>query len=237
MIKTELVTKFYKKNSNVALENFSYEFCDNTITGLLGVNGAGKSTLLKILSLQLYPTSGTILIDGKDAENNRENLKEKIGFVSENPQFYEDFKVKELLKNTLDFYSNLSSYDEIVKKCSLQDVTEKKIKTLSKGYRQRLSFALALANNPQILILDEPISGLDPVQISEIRNLITSFVKEKKNIVIFSTHIISEVNAICDKIVILNNGKIVSSGTEQEILKKTGQENIEKAFIFLTKET
>lgn len=243
LIKADSLTKIYKKNVT-ALENFSYIFEENRITGLIGLNGAGKSTLLKILSMQLYPTGGTIEINGEkiDFQNDSEKkialLKGKIGFVSENAQFNGDLNVSELLQNTCKFYGEVDTknkteqnYQRLLKLCSLQDVVDKKIKTLSKGYRQRLSFALALANNPEILILDEPISGLDPVQINEIRCLVNTL--KKGRTIILSTHIMQEVTALCDNIIILNKGKMIQSGSEKEILETTGESDIERAFIKL----
>ena len=229
MIKADSLTKIYKKNVT-ALENFSYIFEENKITGLIGLNGAGKSTLLKILSMQLYPTGGSIEINGEkiDFQNDSEKkialLKGKIGFVSENAQFkfYREVDTKNKTK---------PNYQRLLKLCSLQDVVDKKIKTLSKGYRQRLSFALALANNPEILILDEPISGLDPVQINEIRCLVNTL--KKGRTIILSTHIMQEVTALCDNIIILNKGKMIQSGSEKEILETTGESDIERAFIKL----
>ncbi|MCR5698197.1 MAG: ABC transporter ATP-binding protein [Treponemataceae bacterium] len=260
MIKANSLTKFYKKTVP-ALDKFSYVFEEGKITGLIGLNGAGKSTLLKILSLQLYPTSGNLEINGETIDTQTESerkiaqIKSRIGFVSENAQFNGDLKVSELLKSTCEFYEDNSCRaknaraDDInagdisapttskqcaatlAKLCALEDVLDKKIKTLSKGYRQRLSFALALANDPEILILDEPISGLDPVQINEIRNLIKSL--KKSRTIILSTHIMQEVSALCDNIVILHDGKIVISGTEQDILEATGKDDIEAAFLAL----
>lgn len=236
MIKVDSVSKKYsKKAENFALDNFSFEFKKGKITGLLGVNGAGKSTLLKILSLQLFPTNGKVIIDDTEVtEFNYAQLKEKIGFVSETAEFYGEVTVKELLENTLEFYSNRSKFEQIVKECALTEVLSKKIKTLSKGYRQRLSFAIALANDPEILILDEPISGLDPIQINEIRSLIKSIKHDKT--VILSTHIMQEITALCDTIIIIHKGKMITSGTEKNICAYANCSNIEQSFLKLTQE-
>ena len=128
-----------------------------------------------------------------------------------------------------------NNFEKIINQCNLTEVLNKKIKTLSKGYKQRLSFALALSNNPEILLLDEPISGLDPIQINEIRQLIINLKQEKT--IILSTHLMQEIDALCDKIIILNKGKIVAQGTEEEICKNNSTENIEQAFLKLVKNT
>lgn len=252
MIQVDNVSKIYKvKNSKneketVAVDKISCKFNSGEITGLLGVNGAGKSTLLKMLSGNLVPSfiensEGKILIDSVDLYDNslKDNtslLKEKIGFVQELPSFYEDETVFELLNFSVNLYyeeKNLAKQilEKLILQCNLKDVLNKKIKTLSKGYKQRLSFAVALSNNPDILLLDEPISGLDPIQINEIRQLIINLKKNKT--IILSTHIMQEVQALCDKIIILDKGKILAQGTEEEICKQLNVENIEKAFLNL----
>ncbi|MEE0877663.1 MAG: ABC transporter ATP-binding protein [Treponemataceae bacterium] len=251
MIQVDNVSKIYKvKNSKseketIAIDNISCKFCSGEITGLLGVNGAGKSTLLKMLSGNLVPSfiensEGKIFINNKDLydtnSNNLTLLKEKIGFVHEQPFFYEEETVKEVLtfatnicnQNKIEAKNN---FEKILTQCNLTEVLNKKIKTLSKGYKQRLSFAVALSNNPEILLLDEPVSGLDPIQINEIRNLILSLKKNKT--IILSTHLMQEIDALCDKIIILNKGKILAQGTEEEICKLHSCKNIEQAFLKL----
>lgn len=254
MIQVENVSKIYKvKNSEneketIAIDNISCKFCSGEITGLLGVNGAGKSTLLKMLSGNLVPSfiensEGKILIDSVDLYDNslKDNtslLKEKIGFVYEQPFFYEEETVKEVLSFAINICNQnkieaKNNFNKIVKQCNLTEVLNKKIKTLSKGYKQRLSFAVALSNNPEILLLDEPVSGLDPIQINEIRNLILNLKKDKT--IILSTHLMQEIDALCDKIIILNKGKILAQGTEEEICKLHSCQNIEQAFLKLVK--
>lgn len=217
----------------VALDDVTCTFETGKITALIGVNGAGKSTLLNILAMNLYKTSGSVKIDGEEiTDDNMIRMKNRIGFVSENAIFYGDMTVQELLENTLEFYGRKKLFSKIATMCGIELVLCKKIKTLSKGYRQRLSFALALSNESDILILDEPMTALDPIQINEIRNLILSLKKDRT--IIFSTHIMQEVNALCDKIIILNDGKILASGTESDILEKTKCSNLEDAFLTLT---
>lgn len=254
MIQVDNVSKIYKvKNSKnekktIAINNISCEFNSGEITGLLGVNGAGKSTLLKLLSGNLVPSvtensNSKILIDSVDLYDNslKDNtslLKEKIGFVHEQPFFYEEETVKEVLtfatnicnQNKIEAKNN---FEKILTQCNLTELLNKKIKTLSKGYKQRLSFAVALSNNPEILLLDEPVSGLDPIQINEIRNLILNLKKDKT--IILSTHLMQEIDALCDKIIILNKGKILAQGTEEEICKLHSCQNIEQAFLKLVK--
>ncbi len=254
MIQVDNVSKIYKvKNSKneketIAINNISCKFNSGEITGLLGVNGAGKSTLLKMLSGNLVPSvtensNSKILIDSVDLYDNslKDNtslLKEKIGFVYEQPFFYEEETVKEVLTFAINICNQnkietKNNFDKIVKQCNLTEVLNKKIKTLSKGYKQRLSFAVALSNNPEILLLDEPVSGLDPIQINEIRNLILNLKKDKT--IILSTHLMQEIDALCDKIIILNKGKILAQGTEEEICKLHSCQNIEQAFLKLVK--
>ena len=249
MIQFDNISKIYNdpnsKEKFYAIKNISCTINSGEITGLLGVNGAGKSTFLKMLSGNLSPTEGNIFINKTNLyettfKDNTTLLTEKIGFVHEQPFFYDEETVKEVLsfatkicnQNKIEAKNN---FEKIINQCNLTEVLNKKIKTLSKGYKERLSFALALSNNPEILLLDEPISGLDPIQINKIRQLIINLKQEKT--IILSTHLMQEIDALCDKIIILNKGKIVAQGTEEEICKNNSTENIEQAFLKLVKNT
>lgn len=249
MIQLDNISKIYNdpnsKEKFYAIKNISCTINSGEITGLLGVNGAGKSTFLKMLSGNLSPTEGNIFINKTNLyettfKDNTTLLKEKIGFVHEQPFFYDEETVFEILLFAINICNQnkieaKNNFEKIINQCNLTEVLIKKIKTLSKGYKQRLSFALALSNNPEILLLDEPISGLDPIQINEIRQLIINLKQEKT--IILSTHLMQEIDALCDKIIILNKGKIVAQGTEEEICKNNSTENIEQAFLKLVKNT
>jgi len=249
MIQFDNISKIYNdpnsKEKFYAIKNISCTINSGEITGLLGVNGAGKSTFLKMLSGNLSPTEGNIFINKTNLyettfKDNTTLLKEQIGFVHEQPFFYDEETVKEVLSFAINICNQnkieaKNNFEKIINQCNLTEVLNKKIKTLSKGYKQRLSFALALSNNPEILLLDEPISGLDPIQINEIRQLIINLKQEKT--IILSTHLMQEIDALCDKIIILNKGKIVAQGTEEEICKNNSTENIEQAFLKLVKNT
>lgn len=249
MIQFDNISKIYNdpnsKEKFYAIKNISCTINSGEITGLLGVNGAGKSTFLKMLSGNLSPTEGNIFINKTNLyettfKDNTTFLKEKIGFVHEQPFFYDEETVFEILLFAINICNQnkieaKNNFEKIINQCNLTEVLIKKIKTLSKGYKQRLSFALALSNNPEILLLDEPISGLDPIQINEIRQLIINLKQEKT--IILSTHLMQEIDALCDKIIILNKGKIVAQGTEEEICKNNSTENIEQAFLKLVKNT
>jgi len=218
MIKVENITKFY---GNVcALDNISFEIQKGEIIGFLGPNGAGKTTTMRIITCYLSPTKGTVKIGNYDIIENPIEVKKCIGYLPENNPLYDDMGVIEYLE----FIADLRNLERSIKKeqikkvvniCGLKGVVSKNIGELSKGYRQRLGFAQAIISDPEILILDEPTSGLDPNQAREVRNLIKELKKQKT--VILSTHILSEVQATCDRVLIINKGKIIASGTTDEL--------------------
>jgi len=210
MIKCVSVTKKYP--NIVAVNNVSLEINKNNIVGLLGPNGAGKSTLMRILSGYLIPDEGRVYIDGLDIFEEPELVKQKIGYMPENNPLYKDIMVKDQLELAMDLYSIPSNLrkkylDFAVEVTNIGDVYYKEISELSKGYKQRVGLAQALVCNPEILILDEPTEGLDPVQRIEIRSLIKDIAKEKT--IIISTHIMQEVEAVCERIVLINKGNIL----------------------------
>ncbi|MEF3279734.1 MAG: ATP-binding cassette domain-containing protein [Elusimicrobiota bacterium] len=215
MIKVKNVIKNY--GNFRALKGVSFEAQKNTITALLGPNGAGKTTTLRILSGYLFPDDGDIEYFGKNYKNS--DFKNLIGYVPENNPIYEDLEVSEYLNWISKIYGvDSSNVKTVIDKCSLKDVIGKKIGSLSKGYKQRVSLAKAIIHNPPILLLDEPTSGLDPNQANQTKELIKDLKGEKT--VIISTHILSEAESICDNILIINKGEIQASGKIDEIIKQ-----------------
>lgn len=228
---------FSKKN---AVENISFTVKTNSITGLLGPNGAGKTTIIKAVCAMHYPTSGNVFVYDKtgkkiDTKENPESAKKIIGYVSEIPNLKKNYTVIEYLK-TISRIWNLcdkENLEKIISDFKLEKVLSQKISTLSKGFSQRVSFASALIHNPEILILDEPSSGLDPNQIIETRNIIKKLSHDKT--VLLSTHIMQEAENLCDNAVIISQGKLICSGSVSEILKNTKSKNLEDSYIKLTK--
>lgn len=208
------LTKVY--GSQKAVDTISFEAKPGEVVGFLGPNGAGKSTTMKTITCYLPPTSGQVQVCGFDVVQSPMEVRRNIGYLPEHNPLYLDMYVHEYLQ----FIGNLhklngstlqSRIREMVNLCGLGREQGKKIGSLSKGYRQRVGLAQALLHNPQVLILDEPTTGLDPNQIVEIRQVIKEAGKEKT--VIFSTHIMQEVEAICDRVIIINLGKIVADSS------------------------
>lgn len=219
MIKIENLVKRY--GSNYALDDISLEIKEGEIVGLLGPNGAGKSTTMNILTGYLSATSGSAKINGTDILENPVEAKKMIGYLPEQPPLYPDMTVSEYLnfvyelkKCTLDRKAHLAQICETVK---LSDVTHRLIRNLSKGYRQRVGIAQAIIGNPPVIIFDEPTVGLDPKQIIEIRNLLREL--GKSHTVILSTHILSEVQAVCERIIIIDRGKIIANELTSDITR------------------
>ena len=229
MIKVQNLTKKY--GSNLALDNVSFSVKSGEIAGFLGPNGAGKTTTMNILTGYLSSTSGTVTIDGFDILEQPTEAKKRIGYLPEVPPLYPDMTVDEYLDFIYELkgakQSKEGHFKEICKEghfkeiCDLTGISgvrKRLIKNLSKGYRQRVGIAQTLVGNPPVLILDEPTVGLDPKQIIEVRSLIKKL--GKKHTVILSSHILSEVQAICDRIIVLNNGKLVADNTSQHLSDK-----------------
>ncbi len=219
MIEVKNLTKRY--GGKCAVDNISFRVEKGEILGFLGPNGAGKSTTMNILTGYLSSTEGTALIDNYDILENPIEAKMKIGYLPELPPLYMDMTVKDYLsfmfdlkKVTLPKTQHIKEVCELVK---ITDVYERIIKNLSKGYKQRVGLAQALLGNPDVLILDEPTVGLDPKQIIEIRNLIKSL--GKKHTIILSSHILPEVQATCERVVVINKGKIVADDTPDNLSK------------------
>ncbi len=226
-IKVTNLTKYY--GSYLAVDDITFEAKKGEILGFLGPNGAGKSTTMKIITTYLPPTAGTVEVDGFDVEEKSLDVRKKLGYLPElNPLYYDMTPVE-----YLDFVAKLDGVpasdikkrrEEMIKVCGLESVRTKDIGTLSKGFKQRVGLAQAMINNPDVLILDEPTSGLDPNQIIEIRNLIKKLGREKT--VILSTHILSEVTATCNRVIIINKGKIVADGTPEELQHKSKGQSV-----------
>lgn len=215
-ILVEGVTKLY--GEQVALNQVSFSIPSNQVVGFLGPNGAGKSTMMKILTGYIPATSGKAFVDGIDVQLNPIEAKRIIGYLPENNPLYHDFYIKEYLEFVGGIYKveNLKvRIKEVIDITGIGYEQNKKIGSLSKGYKQRVGLAQALIHNPRVLILDEPTSGLDPNQIVEIRSLIEQIGREKT--VMLSTHIMQEVEAICQNIIIIDKGDIVANGSTKEI--------------------
>jgi ABC-2 type transport system ATP-binding protein len=206
-----------------AVDDISFTAEKGKITGFLGPNGAGKSTTMKIATCYIPPTSGTIEVCGLDVVSNSIEVRKKIGYLPEHNPLYLDMYIKEYLTFIGGLYGLKNNalnkrIEEMVDLCGLTLEQHKKIGMLSKGYRQRVGLAQAILPNPEVLILDEPTTGLDPNQIIEIRKVIKSIAADKT--VIFSTHIMQEVQALCDHVVIINKGKVVANNAIQDIQKE-----------------
>jgi ABC-2 type transport system ATP-binding protein len=220
-----------KIGNNVILDNISFSVKTGEILGFLGPNGAGKTSTMKIITSFWAPTSGSVAIDGLDVVADSLKIRAKIGYLPETVPLYDDMKVLEYLKfaaamRGLGKKKAKERISEVAVACGITDVLGKLIDELSKGYRQRVGLAQAIMGDPDVLILDEPTTGLDPNQIVEIRELIKKIGREKT--VIFSTHILGEAAAVCDRVIIINNGKIVGEGSPAELIDKTKAKEIIK---------
>jgi len=214
MIEVKELSKNY--NELKVLKKISFTIQKGEIVGFLGPNGAGKTTTMKIITGYTAPSSGSVKINGLEVSNNTLAVKKQIGYLPESVAVYDDMTVVEYLKFIADIRrTNVDALKAVVKICGLEKMVRRPISQLSKGYRQRTCLAQALIHNPDILILDEPTSGLDPNQIAEIRNVIKKIGQEKT--VVLSTHILQEVQATCDRVIIINEGQIVAQGTTQEL--------------------
>lgn len=227
-IEVKNITKLYGEQKALNSINFSVE--KGEIIGLLGPNGAGKSTLMKILTGYINASNGEALVNGFNIDTHKIDAQKNIGYLPEHNPLYLDMYVKEYLQfNAAIHKVNNTSINEIIDKVGLKPETHKKINQLSKGYRQRVGLAAALLHGPDVLILDEPTTGLDPNQLLEIRNLIKEVAKDKT--VLFSTHIMQEVEAVCSRVILINKGEVVAD-ENLEALKKNQDQVIEVEFDF-----
>jgi ABC-2 type transport system ATP-binding protein len=213
-IKVEQLTKVY--GTQKALNNISFKVAKPEVVGFLGPNGAGKSTMMKILTTYLSATEGQAEVNGFDVNNNSKEVQQSVGYLPEHNPLYLDMFVREYLSFNAKIQKVPNSkVDDVIQLTGLTPEAHKKIEQLSKGYRQRVGLACALLHDPDVLILDEPTTGLDPNQLVEIRSLIKSIGKEKT--VFLSTHIMQEVEAMCDRVIIINKGEIVADKKLKEL--------------------
>ena len=226
MIEVKNITKKY--GNFTAVDNISFKIEEGEIIGLLGPNGAGKSTTMNMITGYIEPTEGEIVINGYDISKKPRKAKSQIGYMPEGVPLYSDLTVKEFVTymaelKKVDRKTRKEKVEKIIEQTGLKDVEKKLTRNLSRGYKQRVSMAGALVGEPKILILDEPTVGLDPKQITEIRALIKEL--GKTHTVILSSHILSEVSQICNKVIIINKGKIVAVDTPENLEKKVASNN------------
>lgn len=226
MIEVKNISKKY--GNFIAVDNISFEVNDHEIVGFLGPNGAGKTTTMNMITGFIEPTEGEIIINGFNISKNPNKAKKQMGYMPENVPLYNDLTVKEFINYMAELKRvNKKERKEVVKnileETGLLDVQNKLIKNISRGYKQRVSMAGALIGNPDVLILDEPTVGLDPKQITEIRELIKKL--GNNHTILLSSHILSEVSQICQKVVIINKGKILAIDTPENLENKTKEEN------------
>lgn len=228
LVEIKNVSKKY--TNQFALKNVSFSLKKGEIIGFLGPNGAGKSTMMKIITGYVSATSGKVFVKNNKVDTRQKQTQQHIGYLPEHNPLYLEMYVKEYLQfNAMIHKIDSSNIESIIQQVGLSEESNKKIKQLSKGYRQRVGLAAALLHNPPILILDEPTTGLDPNQLSEIRTLIKSISKDKA--ILLSTHIMQEVEAICDRVIIINKGEIVADNYMKE-LQKNQRQAIEVEFDF-----
>ncbi len=227
MIKVKNVTKKY--GNFMALDDVSFEIKEGEVVGLLGPNGAGKSTTMNIITGYIEQTEGEVVVAGYDMLKKPKKAKREIGYMPEGVPLYTDLTVKEFVTYMAELKKvkgkeKKEKVEKVIKEMGLEDVQKKLIRNLSRGYKQRVSMAGALVGNPKVLILDEPTVGLDPKQVTEIRALIKQL--KKKHTVIISSHILSEISQICNKVIIINKGKILAIDTPKNLENKVAHNNI-----------
>ena len=254
MIQLTNFTKSYSSKSPFTVSDINMTCEKGYITGILGLNGAGKTTILKAITARHFATSGSVLVEGIEAGENAEQVRNLTGFVEEEPKLPGEYTVEEYLSQVFSLHqekeshtdseflrnsnskmilrSKIESVWQYENSLSISDLLPKKIKTLSKGQRQRVNFAQALIYNPSVLVLDEPASGLDPAQIINMRSLVKSL--KADHTILLSTHLMQEVDSLCDKVYILHEGKIAASGRPDEIASQFKCKNLEEAFFKIT---
>ena len=219
MIKVENLSKFY--GDVKAVKSINFELNDGEIVGFLGANGAGKSTTLKVMTGYLTPTTGNVYVNDLDIQSNTLEIQKQIGYLPELNPLYSEMRVYDLLEFTGNIRNITgkafkNSLARVIEQCGLKGVIHRMVSECSKGYKQRIGLACAMIHDPKILILDEPVTGLDPNQIVEIRNLIKNLGTEK--LVLMSSHILQEIQATVNRIIIIHKGEIVADGTNEELM-------------------
>ena len=226
-IEVQNISKSY--GTQKALDNVSFSIKKGEIVGFLGPNGAGKSTLMKILTTFINADEGIATVNGNDVNEAQLKVQQSVGYLPEHNPLYLDLYVREYLEFNADVYKvSKSRIEEVIVLTGLSPESHKKIGQLSKGFRQRVGLATALLHNPDVLILDEPTTGLDPNQLVEIRNVIKNVGKNKT--VFLSTHIMQEVEAICDRVIIIDHGKIVTDKKLDKLVSEVKEQIIEVEF-------
>lgn len=226
MIEVKHLVKKY--GSHAAVNDLTFTVESGKIVGFLGPNGAGKSTTMNIITGYMAPTEGTVLVDGIDVNEEPEKAKKNIGYLPEIPPLYPDLRVREYLQFVAELRKlprgeRAQQVHRIMKKTGIVDVSERLIRNLSKGYRQRVGLAAAMTGNPDILILDEPTVGLDPKQIIEMRDLIREL--SQNHTILLSSHIMQEISAVCDEIIIINEGQMIASDTPENLIRQMVEKN------------
>lgn len=240
MIELSDFTKTYEKKETPAVDHVSLVCKKGKITALLGLNGSGKTTILKAICARHFPTYGTVRVEGYDTYEQTEKVRLLTGFVTETADLPPSYTVYEYLSMRASLLeipaqSIKEAVFRVSRLCSLNDVLGKKIRSLSKGYKERVNFARSLIHNPPVIVLDEPASGLDPSQIIRMRQLVQSL--KKDHTIILSTHLMQEVEALSDEVYILHNGHIVAQGTAASIADDAKCATLEDAFFKFTKST
>ncbi|OFZ13891.1 MAG: multidrug ABC transporter ATP-binding protein [Bdellovibrionales bacterium GWA2_49_15] len=235
LITVESLSKSFDDFS--AVKEVSFQVGKGQVLGLLGPNGAGKSTTMRMLTGFIHPTSGNATICGYSILHEKELAQAHIGYVPENAPLYDDMDVREFLEFIYDLRGLASEQkknrvQEILKLCVIEEVELQKIETLSKGYKRRVSLAQALIHNPDVLILDEPTDGLDPNQKHEVRKVIKNLSKEKT--IVISTHILEEVDAVCDRAIIMSHGRICFDGTPAALKAQSPTGKLDDIFRTIT---
>ncbi|MFT4802289.1 MAG: ABC-2 type transport system ATP-binding protein [Flavobacteriaceae bacterium] len=224
-IKVENITKKY--GDQIALNQVSFSIPKGEIVGFLGPNGAGKSTMMKILTTYISTFEGNARVNKHSVSDEKIQVQKCVGYLPEHNPLYTDMYVREYLNFNAEVYKiDKAQVESVIEQTGLSSEAHKKIEQLSKGYRQRVGLANALLHNPEVLILDEPTTGLDPNQLIEIRDLIKKVAKESGKTVLLSTHIMQEVEAICDRVIILNKGNLIHDKSIKETLKESSLENL-----------
>ncbi len=238
--KLQIINLNKKIKGRTIISNLSFEVESGDICGFLGSNGSGKTTTIRMITGLISPNSGEILISGKDVNKNRKEALLKLGAIVESPIFFPYMSGRKNLQNlarlnpNMDRKTQLNKVEEVLEVVGLKDRANDKVKTYSLGMKQRLGIAQALLNNPEVIILDEPANGLDPIGMRDLRNLIIRLQKERGITFLISSHLLDELQQMCNRLVVIKDGKLIWQGLTSELLEKAkGSNRLEDAFIEL----